>query len=141
MFVAMNFFLKLFSCAVIFMPIDHENKPLVEGERSRENIFWKQPQKVFGIYCHICVKLADANILRPPSACSKLRRFLAISMDCVSWFSSLFPTFPDRLRCVLVCLSMFTHKYCWKTSRHQLSYVYQTHFCVKKRQFFDNRFQ
>ena len=50
MFIEMNFLLKLFSCAVIFMHIYHENKRLVEGKRSRENIFWKQLQKVFGIY-------------------------------------------------------------------------------------------
>ena len=48
------------------------------------------------------MKLADAHILTPPSACSKLRGFLVISMDCVTRFSSLFSTFLDCLRCVLV---------------------------------------
>ena len=110
-FVAANFLQKLFSCAFKFMLIDYENKRLVEGERNRENIFWKQPQIVFFIFYHICVNLADTKILRPPSACSKLEEFLAISLDCVSWFSSLFSTFPDRLRCVLLCLWVFIHKY------------------------------
>ena len=39
LFVKANFLLKLFSWAVVFMPICHENMGLVEGERGRENIF------------------------------------------------------------------------------------------------------
>ena len=38
-FVPANFLLKLFSCAVVFMLICHENMRLVQGERSRENLF------------------------------------------------------------------------------------------------------
>ena len=48
------------------MLICHINMRLVEGERSRENIFWKQPQIVFCTSYHKCVNLPDANILRPP---------------------------------------------------------------------------
>ena len=39
LFVAVNFFLKLISCAVVFMLISHENMQLAEGERIRENVF------------------------------------------------------------------------------------------------------
>ena len=99
-------------CAVIFMLLYHENIWLVQVERSRENILWKQPQKVLGFFYHICVNFAERSILRPHSVCSKLRGFLVISMDCVTRFSSLFSTFPERLRCVLVCLSMLMNKYC-----------------------------
>ena len=38
-YVAVNFVLKLLSCAIVFLLISHENMRLVQGERSRENIF------------------------------------------------------------------------------------------------------
>ena len=118
------------------MLICSENMRLVEGERSGENIFWKQLQTVWGLVYHICLKLADAHILRPPSAYSKLRGFLEISMDCDSWFSSFFF---QRFLIYEVCSGMPWHAYTKILLKKQVVSVNAMYikliFCVRKRRF------
>ena len=93
--------MKLFSCAIIFILICHDNMRLVEGERSRENIFWNLTQTVFGLLFHIYLKLADTRIMRSISISSKLRLIFKVSLDCVNHFSPGFSWFPDAIKDVV----------------------------------------
>ena len=124
MYVAVNFVLKLLSCVVVFLLIGHVNIWLVQGERSRENIFWNQSQIVFGLFYHIYLNRAEWWELRPFSVQSKLREFLVFSMDCVTCFPSLFFPFPDSFRCVLAVFYPYAYIYGTKTPVNINQYIY-----------------
>ena len=90
---------------------------------------------VIGKFYHICLKLADAHILSSPSAYTKLRGFLAIPMDCVSWFLLLFSTFPD-LWGLFWYASACLYKNIAKEQVVSINAIYiKLIFCVRKRRF------
>ena len=102
-----KFPLNLFSCTVVFMLICHENIQLVEGERGRENIFWKQSQTAFCVFYHIHLNRAKWTILRSLPVSSKLSVFLTISSVRVYHFFSGFSCYPEAIRYNLSSLCIF----------------------------------
>ena len=129
------------SCTVVSLLTCHGKMRLVERVRIGENMFWKQPQTVFGVLFYICMKDADRTILRPSPVCSKLRQSLMISGVLVSCFSSWFLSFPDAFRCVWTCFGPSKHTHCSLLCNHKLISIYQNSFSRGTRTMFNDSFQ